>query len=125
MKSPSEATLEIAIEAVLLADGYTRVDGKGFGPKPAVLPGEALDSIRAAQGKLWEKLDTRHGEQSGSRVLELPCTWLDVCGALAAERHGAKGFAKTKHSSGAPKQRLDASVTAAVTGQIPREATGA
>jgi type I restriction enzyme, R subunit len=95
MKQTSEAAFEIAIESVLLANGYARADGKGFDRERAIFPDEALAFIRATQGKVWEKLETLHGEQTGARVLESLCKWLDTHGALATLRHGFKCFGKT------------------------------
>lgn len=95
MKRTSEAAFETAIEAVLLADGYTRVDGKGFDRERAIFPEEALAFIRATQGKVWDKLQALHGEQASARVLESLCKWLDTHGALATLRHGFKCFGKT------------------------------
>ncbi len=62
MKRTSEAAFETAIEAVLLADGYTRVEAKGFDRERAIFPDEALAFIRATRGKVWEKLEALHGE---------------------------------------------------------------
>lgn len=95
MKRTSEAAFETAIEAVLLGEGYTRVDAKGFDRERAVFPDEALTFIRATQGKVWEKLEALHGEQTGARVLESLCKWLDTHGALATLRHGFKCFGRT------------------------------
>lgn len=95
MKRTSEAAFETAIEAVLLDDGYTRVDAKGFDRERAIFPEEALAFIRATQGKVWEKLEALHGEQTGTRVLESLCKWLDTHGALATLRHGFKCFGRT------------------------------
>lgn len=95
MKQTSEAAFETAIESVLLANGYACVDGKGFDRGRAIFPDEALAFIRATQGKVWEKLETLHGEQTGARVLESLCKWLDTHGALATLRHGFKCFGKT------------------------------
>ena len=95
MKRTSEAAFETAIEAVLLGDGYTRVDAKGFDRERAIFPEEALAFILATQGKVWEKLEALHGEQTGARVLEALCKWLDTHGALATLRHGFKCFGRT------------------------------
>jgi type I restriction enzyme R subunit len=95
MKRTSEAAFETAIEASLLVDGYTRVDAKGFDRERAIFPDEALAFIRATQTKVWEKLEALHGEQTGARVLESLCKWLDTHGALATLRHGFKCFGKT------------------------------
>lgn len=95
MKSTSEAAFEAAIEAALLPSGYARVDGQGFNREQAVFPDEALSFIRATQGKEWAKLEALHGEQTGARVLESMCKWLDTHGALATLRHGFKCFGRT------------------------------
>ncbi|EQD39084.1 hypothetical protein B2A_11249 [mine drainage metagenome] len=55
MKSTSEAASETAIEAVLLDDGYTRVDAQGFDRERAISPDEALGFFHATQGTVWEK----------------------------------------------------------------------
>lgn len=95
MKPASEAAFESAIEAALLGDGYARVDAKSFDRERAIFPDEALTFIRTTQGKVWEKLEALHGEQTGARVLESLCKWLDTHGALATLRHGFKCFGRT------------------------------
>lgn len=95
MKRTSEAAFETAIEAALLGEGYTRVDAKGFDRERAIFPDEALAFIRSTQGKVWEKLEALHGEQTGARVLESLCKWLDTHGTLATLRHGFKCFGRT------------------------------
>jgi len=95
MKMTSEAAFETAIEAVLLTEGYTRINAKGFDRERAIFPDEALDFIRFTQGKVWEKLEALHGEQTGARVLESLCKWLDSHGTLATLRHGFKCFGRT------------------------------
>lgn len=95
MKMTSESAFETAIEAVLLGDGYARIHAQGFDRERAVFPEEVLTFIRATQGKVWEKLEALHGEQTGARVLESLCKWLDVHGTLATLRHGFKCFGKT------------------------------
>lgn len=95
MKRTSEAAFETAIEAVLLADGYSRVDTRGYDRERAIFPDEALDFIRATQGKVWQKLEALHGEQTGARVLESLCKWLDTHGTLVTLRHGFKCFGRT------------------------------
>lgn len=95
MRITSEAAFETAIESVLLAGGYTRVNSKGFDRERAIFPEEALAFIRTTQGKVWDKLEALHGEQTGARVLDSLCKWLDTHGALATLRHGFKCFGKT------------------------------
>ena len=91
----SETAFETAIEAQLLRDGYQPVDGKGFDRDRAIFPEEALAFIRTTQPQLWGKLEALHGEQTGARVLEALCKWLDTHGTLATLRHGFKCFGKT------------------------------
>ncbi|MCP5230214.1 type I restriction endonuclease [Accumulibacter sp.] len=95
MKQTSEAAFETAIEAALLANGYTRVNAKGFDRERTFFPDDVLAFIRDTQGKVWEKLEALHGEQTGARVLESLCKWLDTHGALATLRHGFKCFGRT------------------------------
>ena len=94
-KRVSETAFETVIEAQLLAAGYTAVDGHGFDRERAIFPEEALAFIRATQPQIWNKLEALHGEQTGPRVLEALCKWLDSQGALATLRHGFKCFGKT------------------------------
>jgi len=95
MKRTSEAAFETAIEAVLLSEGYTQVDAKSFDRERAIFPDEALAFICATQSKVWDKLEALHGEQTGTRVLESLCKWLDTHGALATLCHGFKCFGRT------------------------------
>jgi type I restriction enzyme R subunit len=64
MKHTSEALFPTAIESVLLVEGCTRVDGKGFDRERAIFPDEALAFIRTTQGKVWEKLKTLQGVET-------------------------------------------------------------
>jgi type I restriction enzyme R subunit len=95
METTSEAALETAIEAVLVGAGYTRLDGKGFDRERAIFPDEALAFIQATQAKVWGKLEALHGTETGARVLEALCKWLDTHGTLDTLRHGFKCFGKT------------------------------
>lgn len=95
MKQTSEAAFEAAIESVLLGNGYFRLDSRGFDRERAIFSNEALAFIRATQAKVWDKLEALHGEQTGARVLESLCKWLDTHGALATLRHGFKCFGRT------------------------------
>jgi type I restriction enzyme R subunit len=91
----SEAAFETAIESVLLGNGYTPVDGQGFDRERSIFAAEVLAFIQATQESVWKKLDALHGAQTGDRVLESLCKWLDTHGALATLRHGFKCFGKT------------------------------
>ena len=95
MKQTSEAAFETAIEAVLLNDGYNKLASGAFDTERAIFPEEALAFIRETQGKTWEKLEALHGAETGERVLQALCKWLDTHGALTTLRHGFKCFGKT------------------------------
>jgi type I restriction enzyme R subunit len=95
MKRTSEAAFETAIEAVLLGNGYTRVNAKGFDREQAIFSEDALGFIRDTQANVWGKLFALHGDQTGARVLESLTKWLDTHGTLATLRHGFKCFGKT------------------------------
>lgn len=95
MRVTSETAFETVIESVLLVSGYSRLDGNGFDRERAIFSNEVLDFIRATQFKVWEKLEVLHGAQTGARILESLCKWLDAHGTLATLRHGFKCFGKT------------------------------
>ena len=113
---------ETAIESVLLTNGVTRGVGKGFDRERAIFPDEALDFIRSTQGKVWDKLEALHGEQTGARVLESLCKWLDTHGTLATLRHGFECLGEVQRTIESRKAQRSALITAAVTGQIPLKA---
>jgi len=95
MKQTSEAAFETAIEAVLLDDGYETLLSVDFDRDRAIFPGVALDFIRTTQQKTWDKLQALHGDETGERVLQALCKWLDTHGVLMTLRHGFKCFGKT------------------------------
>lgn len=95
MKPTSEAAFETAIESVLLADGYRKLSSSDFDRERAIFPDIALAFIRNTQTKEWDKLEALHGDETGERVLQALCKWLDTHGALATLRHGFKCFGKT------------------------------
>lgn len=95
MKRTSEAAFESAIEQVLLANSYEKHESNDFDRERAIFPEVTLDFIRTTQPRLWDKLETLHGEQTGERVLEALCKWMDTYGSLATLRHGFKCFGKT------------------------------
>lgn len=53
----TEAAFETLIEAVLLANGYTRHASKESDAEQAIFPEIALEFIRATQSKIWETKD--------------------------------------------------------------------
>jgi type I restriction enzyme R subunit len=95
MKPTSEAAFETAIESVLLTDGYEKLPSSDFDRERAIFPEFALTFIRQTQTKTWDKLEALHGAETGERVLQSLCKWLDTHGALATLRHGFKCFGKT------------------------------
>ena len=95
MRRTSEAAFESAIEAVLLDEGYTRIDDMRFDRERAIFPEEVLAFIQATQPRAWQKLEALHSEKTGERVLESLCKWLSMHGTLATLRHGFKCFGRT------------------------------
>jgi type I restriction enzyme R subunit len=61
----------------------------------AIFPETALAFIRETQAKVWQKLEALHGDETGERVLQALCKWLDTHGVLTTLRHGFKCFGKT------------------------------
>jgi len=95
MKPTSEAAFENAIEIVLLENGYIRHDSKDFDAELAIFPEVVLGFIRQTQAKVWEKLESLHGDKTGERVIASLCKWMDIHGVLATLRHGFKCYGKT------------------------------
>ncbi len=95
MKSTSEAAFETAIESVLLADGYHKLQSSEFDAELAIFPQEVLAFIRETQLTVWQKLESLHGDKTSERVIQSLCKWLDTHGALTTLRHGFKCFGKT------------------------------
>lgn len=95
MKQTSEAAFETAIESVLLADGYRKHRSEQFNRERAIFPAVVLEFIRGTQEKTWEKLQALHGDQTGERMLEALCKWIEIHGVLSTLRHGFKCFGKT------------------------------
>ena len=73
----------------------TKIPSSDFDRDRAIFPEAALDFIRETQAKTWEKLEALHGEETGERVLQALCKWLDTHGVLSTLRHGFKCFGKT------------------------------
>jgi type I restriction enzyme R subunit len=95
MKRTSEAAFETAIEFVLLDNGYARINSDAFDRERAIFPDEVLAFVLETQAKVWQKLEALHGDQTGARVLEALCKWLDTHGTLSTLRHGFKCYGKT------------------------------
>lgn len=62
MKRTSENAFENAIEDILLASGFNRHLSMDFDRDRALFPEVAISFIRQTQKKVWEKLETLHGE---------------------------------------------------------------
>ncbi len=95
MKPTSEAAFETVIESVLLNDGYRTLPSDDFDPERAIFPNTVLTFIRETQAKTWEKLEALHGEETGERVLQALCKWMDIHGVLDTLRHGFKCYGRT------------------------------
>ncbi|MBK8577732.1 MAG: hypothetical protein IPN78_05375 [Candidatus Accumulibacter sp.] len=106
MKQLSDGAFETAIEAVLLGEGYTRVEARGFDRERSIF-GRAV-FIRTSS-RVWKKLESLHGQKTGARVLEWLRKWLVVHGPLATPHHGFKGFGKMTSFADTRKERRAAS----------------
>lgn len=91
----SEGAFETAIEATLLANGYTHQSAVGFDRDCAIFPETVLEFIRATQPKEWKALEALHGEKTGAQILTDLTKWMDREGSLATLRHGFKSYGKT------------------------------
>jgi type I restriction enzyme, R subunit len=95
MKRTSETAFENAIEDVLLSSGFQRHISKEFDRENAIFCNVALKFIQTTQPKIWDKLETLHGEKTGDRVIAALCKWMDTNGSLSTLRHGFKCYGKT------------------------------
>ena len=95
MNHVKEVFFETAIEAHLLANGYSHVSCDGYSRERAIFPEVVLDFIRDTQPKEWGKLEALHGEKTGEQIITDLCKWMDANGALATLRHGFKCYGKT------------------------------
>lgn len=95
MKHTSEAAFENTIEEQLLSHRYVRHVSSDFDPGLAIFPESVLAFIRETQSKVWDKLETLHGDKTGERVISALCKWMDSHGVLATLRHGFKCYGKT------------------------------
>jgi type I restriction enzyme R subunit len=99
MKNPntSETAFENSIENVLLNSGFSKHLSTEFDQEQAIFPNITLEFIQKTQPKLWDKLQTLHGEKTGERIITSLCKWLDTYGVLDTLRHGFKCYGKTLH----------------------------
>mgnify|MGYP003445767094 CR=1 FL=1 len=65
MNRTSETAFENAIEDVLLSSGFQQHTSKEFDRENAIFPTIALKFIQTTQPKIWDKLETLHGEKTG------------------------------------------------------------
>ena len=91
----SETAFEVAIEAHLLARGYSPIDRKSFDRERAIFPDSVLNFICETQPLEWAKLEALHGAKTGEQVLGDLCKWMDANGSLSTLRHGFKCYGRT------------------------------
>lgn len=95
MKPTSECAFEETLTSTLLANGYADVPYTSFDREQAIFPEIVLSFIQATQEKQWGKLEALHGENTGERILQDLCKWMDSHGSLATLRHGFKCYGRT------------------------------
>ena len=83
MNHVKEVFFETAIEAHLLANGYSHVSCDGYSRERAIFPEVVLDFIRDTQPKEWGKLEALHGEKTGEQIITDLCKWMDANGSLS------------------------------------------
>ena len=91
-----EIAFEDAIENHLLNEaGYTKADPKNFDRERALDPTVLIPFIKETQPELWEGLESLHGAETESVLLDDLCKALDSPqGSLTVLRHGFKCFGK-------------------------------
>lgn len=90
MPITDEQTFEAAIEAHLLAHGWTQGDRKTWDVARGLDPAPLLAFVRETQPEAWEAYATHHGDAAPERFLARLTQQLETRGTLDVLRHGIK-----------------------------------
>ncbi|MCK4343181.1 MAG: hypothetical protein KAY37_15815 [Phycisphaerae bacterium] len=123
-----ETAFEAAIEHHLLnVAGYTKADPANFDRERAIDATVFIPFVKETQPETWKSLETLHGAETESVLLDDLCKALDSPqGSLAVIRHGFKCFGKPirvaffapAHSMNPDTERLYAANRLSVTRQL-------
>ncbi|MCG8342922.1 MAG: type I restriction endonuclease [Chlorobiales bacterium] len=95
MKQTTEKAFESYVEAMLLAKGWLQGSTSGWDQGNALFPKLITDFISATQPKLWEQMQSQHGEELQPMVIDALTKELAIKGTLHVLRHGFKFYGKT------------------------------
>ena len=90
----TEKSFEDAIEAHLLASGWTKGDAKTFDREKALHPADLLAFLEATQPALMADLRKQHGLALETGVIDTVVKALESRGTLDVLRHGIKFYGK-------------------------------
>jgi type I restriction enzyme R subunit len=90
----TERAFEDAIEAGLLARGWTAGKAAAFEAERAITASDFLAFVQASQPDLWADLGRQHGKALDGAVVDALAKALDSLGALEVLRHGLKFYGK-------------------------------
>ena len=127
MKQTTEKAFEFYVEAMLLAKGWQQGSTNGWDQENALFPKLITGFISATQTKLWEQMQSQHGEELQPMVIDALTKELAIKGTLHVLRHGFKFYGKTfRVASFKPAHGLNPDVQAqyetnllTVTRQVP------
>ena len=127
MKQTTEKAFESYVEAMLLAKGWQQGSTSDWDQDNALFPESIIDFISVTQPKLWEQMQSQHGEQLKPMVIDVLSKELAIKGTLHVLRHGFKFYGKTfRVASFKPAHGLNPDVQAqyetnrlTVTRQVP------
>lgn len=88
----TEKGFEAAIEAYLLADGYSKGNADNFDPELALDPVMLMAFIQDTQPDVWEKLSRIHGQDVQIKFLQRLHKELGQRGMLDCLRHGITDY---------------------------------
>ncbi len=95
MKKHTEERLEEAIEHCLISThGYVKSTSEEFDPTLAMNPLRVINFIKSTQPKVWDSLESIHGTNTQSIVLDFLDKELSTKGMLKVLRHGYKCYGK-------------------------------
>ncbi len=90
----TERAFEDAIEAGLLARGWTLGKANAYDAERAITPSDFLAFVKHSQGDLWKTLEKQHGAALEAGVIDALTKALDSLGSLEVLRRGFKFYGK-------------------------------
>src|SRR5574344_78688 len=95
MKKHTENRLEDAIvDSLVSSSGYVLGCSEDFNAERALEPGRVLEFLKSTQPKAVQSLQSIHGDQTDSVILESLCAEIEIKGVLKVLREGFKCYGR-------------------------------